>query len=100
VRSGLRAQVLVELRIEDSIVAGRSPLELSYLLISGAAGWTIFQAPGPLILKALAALFLATLGAAFAFGRIAGRDLTGWSLAIIRFLVEPPVAVYGASTLP
>ncbi len=98
--SGLRAQFLVELRIEDSIVAGRSPLELSYLLIGGAAGWTIFQAPGPFILKAPTALFLVALGAAFAFGRIAGRDLTAWSLAIVRFLTGPRVMVYGATARP
>ncbi len=98
--SGLRAQFLVELRIEDSIVAGRSPLELSYLLIGGAAGWTILQAPAPLILRASAALFLVALGAAFAFGRIAGRNLTEWSVAIVGFLTGPRVMVYGPSTRP
>jgi hypothetical protein len=97
VPASLRAELTVELRIQDSIVAGRSPLELTYLLISGAAGWTVFQSPGPVILRGSLALLLVAVGAALAFGRIAGQDLTAWFLAVGRFLISSKVAVYGPS---
>jgi hypothetical protein len=97
VPASLRAELTVELRIQDSIVAGRSPLELTYLLISGAAGWTVFQSPGPVILRGALALLLVAVGTALAFGRIAGQDLTAWCLAVGRFLISPKVAVYGPS---
>ncbi len=95
--ASLRAELIVELRIQDSIVAGRSPLELSYLLIGGAAGWSVFQSAAPFVVRASLAMLLVVLGAALAFGRIAGQDLTAWIVAVGRFLISPKVAVYGPS---
>jgi hypothetical protein len=78
-------------------VAGRSPLELSYLLIGGAAGWSVFQSAAPFVVRASLAMLLLVLGTALAFGRVAGQDLTSWILAVGRFLISPRVAVYGPS---
>jgi len=95
--SGIRAELLVELQIQDSIVAGRSPMELTYLLVGGAAGWTVFQLHGPLLVRTILALSLAAAGAAFAFVRLAGQDLTTWGLAVLRYFTAPRVALYGPS---
>ncbi len=94
-RSSLRAELLVELQIQDSIVAGRSPLELAYLLVGGAAGWTVFQMPGPVLVRSVLASTLLAASAAFAFVRVAGQDLTAWWLAIARYLGAPRLALYG-----
>lgn len=96
-RSSLRAELLVEFQIQDSIVAGRSPLELAYLLVGGAAGWTVFQMPGPLVVRSVLVSALLAVSAAFAFVRVAGQDLTAWSLAIARYVAEPRRALYGPS---
>jgi hypothetical protein len=95
VRSSLRAELLVEFQIQDSIVAGRSPLELAYLLAGGAAGWTVVQLPGPLLVKSAVALALLAASGALAFVRVAGQDLTAWCLAIARYLGTPRLALYG-----
>ncbi len=95
-RSSLRAELLVELQIQDSIIAGRSPLEFTYLLIGGAAGWTVFQIPGPIFVRALLASALVAAGTAFAFLRLGGQDLTAWGVAIARYLAAPRLALYGA----
>ena len=97
-RSSLRAELLVELQIQDSIIAGRSPLEFTYLLIGGAAGWTVFQIPGPIVVRALLALALVAAGTAFAFLRLGDQDLTAWGVAIIRYLSAPRLALYGPRT--
>ncbi len=96
-RSSIRAELLVELQIQDSIVAGRSPLELTYLLVGGAAGWTVFQIPGPLLLRTLLASALIATGAAFAFVRLGGQDLSSWCLAVLRYVTAPRLALYGPS---
>ncbi len=93
--SGVRAELLVELRIQDSIVAGRSPLELAYLLAGGAAGWTVFQIPAPLLARTVAAVALLATSAGFAFLRLGGQDLTTWCLAVLRYATTPRVALYG-----
>jgi hypothetical protein len=96
-RSRLRAELLVELQIQDSILAGRSPLELTYLLAGGAAGWTVLQVPAPLVVRGLLAAIVIGVAAAFAFLRVAGLDLTAWCFAVFRFLASPDVVVYGPS---
>jgi hypothetical protein len=97
VRSSIRAELLVELQIQDSIIAGRSPLELGYLLVGGAAGWTVFQIPGPLLVRTVAAVAFVGSGAAFAFVRLGGQDLTTWCFAVLRYFTAPRVALYGPS---
>ncbi len=95
--SSLRAELIVELQIQDSIVAGRTPLELSYLLAAGTAGWALLQLPYPLVVQVgLAALF-AVAGAALAFVRVAGQDLTSWCIALVRYALTSRLAVYGPS---
>ncbi len=96
-RSSLRAELLVELQIQDSIIAGRSPLEFVYLLIGGAVGWTVFQVPGPIFIRAAVASALVAIGTAFAFLRVGEQDLTAWCSAIARYLTAPRLALYGAS---
>ncbi len=97
VPSSLRAELIVELQIQDSIVAGRTPLELSYLLAAGTAGWALLQLPYPLVVQVgLAALF-AVAGAALAFVRVAGQDLTSWCAALLRHALASRLAVYGPS---
>ncbi len=96
-RSSIRAELLVELQIQDSIVAGRSPLELAYLLVGGAAGWTVFQIHAPLVMRTVLALALAATGATFAFVRLGGQDLTTWGLAIMHYFTASRVALYGPS---
>jgi hypothetical protein len=95
VRSSLRAEVLVELQIQDSIMAGRSPLELAYLLIGGAAGWSFFQIPAPLVMRIVMASAVIAAGLGLAFVRVAGQDLTAWCLALIRYVMAPRLALYG-----
>ncbi len=94
--SSLRAELIVELQIQDSIVAGRTPLELSYLLVAGAAGWALLQIPGPLAVRVALAALLAAAGAALAFLRVAGQDLASWCVALIRFVLASRLAVYGS----
>lgn len=95
--SSLRAELIVELQIQDSIVAGRTPLELSYLLAAGTAGWALLQLPYPFVVQVgLAALFAAA-GAALAFVRVAGQDLTSWCAALVRYALASRLAVYGPS---
>ena len=80
--SSLRAELIVELQVQDSIVAGRTPLELGYLLVAGTAGWALLQLPYPLVVQVgLAALF-AVAGAALAF---------------VRYALTCRLAVYGPS---
>ncbi len=96
-RSSIRAELLVELQIQDSIVAGRSPLELIYLLVGGAAGWTVFQIHGPVLVRTAIASALIATGAAFAFLRLGGQDLTSWFLAVVRYATASRLALYGPS---
>ena len=72
------------------------------LLLLGAAlsydGWktlsVLLTFPGGVFLAAAGAL-LPVLGAcAFAFGRIAGRDLASWGLALLRYLFRPKRLVW------
>ena len=95
--SSLRAELIVELQIQDSIVAGRTPIELSYLLVSGAAGWLLLQLPGPFVVRLCLVALLAAAGAAFAFVRLAGQDLTSWCLALVQYALASRLALYGAS---
>ncbi len=95
--SSLRAELIVELQIKDSIVAGRTPLELSYLLVAGAAGWVLLQIPGPIVVRVALAALLAAAGAAFAFLRVAGQDLATWCAALARYVLASRLAVYGPS---
>ncbi len=96
-RSSLRAELVVELQIQDSIVAGRTPLELTYLLAGGAAGWLLLQLPGPFMVRVALATALASAGAALAFVRVAGQDLVTWCFAIGRYLMSDRLALYGSS---
>ncbi len=96
-RSSLRAELIVELQVQDSIVAGRTPLELSYLLVGGASGWLLLQLPGPLVVRVALAALLAAAGAALAFLRVAGQDLTTWCAALTRYVLASRIAVYGPS---
>ena len=96
-RSSLRAELVVELQVQDSIVAGRTPLELTYLLAGGAGSWMLLQVPAPLLVRLALATALASAAAALAFLRIAGQDLTTWYLALARYLVGNRLAVYGSS---
>src|SRR5207244_8506798 len=97
VPSSLRAELIVELQIQDSIVAGRTPLELSYLLAAGMAGWAILQLPYPLVVRVGFAALFAVAGAALAFVRVAGQDLTSWCAALVRYALASRLAVYGPS---
>ena len=96
-RSSLRAELVVELQVQDSIVAGRTPLELTYLLAGGAGSWMLLQLPAPILIRLALATALASAAAALAFARIAGQDLTTWSFALVRYLVGTRLAVYGPS---
>jgi len=100
VRSSLRAELVVELQVQDSILAGRTPLELTYLLAGGAGGWMLLQLPGPPLVRASLAVALAAAAAALAFVRFAGQDLTSWCVALGRYLVGSRLAVYGPSDPP
>ena len=95
-RSSLRAELVVELQVQDSIVAGRTPLELTYLLAGGAGGWMLLQLPAPLLVRVGLAVLLASAAAALAFVRLAGQDLTSWCVALGRYLVGSRLAVYGS----
>jgi len=67
------------------------------LLLVGAALsydlWKHLEAlvafPGGVFLAAAVAFIPALVACAFAFGRIAGRDLTAWVLALFRYLTRP-----------
>ncbi len=61
--SSLRAELIVELQVQDSIVAG----------------------------------LFAAAGAALAFVRVAGQDLTSWCAALVRYALASRLAVYGPS---
>ena len=95
--SSLRAELIVELQVQDSIVAGRTPLELSYLLAAGTAGWALLQLPYPLVVRVGFAALFAVVGAALAFVRVAGQDLTSWCAALVRYALASRLAVYGPS---
>ncbi|MEO6858219.1 MAG: hypothetical protein ABI323_06485 [Solirubrobacteraceae bacterium] len=95
-RSSLRAELIVELQVQDNIVAGRTPLELAYVVAGGAAGWALLQLPGPFLLRAALAAVLAAAGAALAFLRVAGQDLTSWGFALGRYLAAGRIALYGS----
>jgi hypothetical protein len=96
VRSSLRAELVVELQVQDSIVAGRTPLELTYLLAGGAGSWMLLQVPAPIVIRLAMATALALAAAALAFMRIAGQDLTTWCVALTRYLVGSRLALYGS----
>lgn len=72
------------------------------LLLLGAGlsydGWKTLEAlltfPGGVFLAAVGALFPLLLACAFAFGRIAGRDLASWMLALLRYLFRPKRLVW------
>ncbi len=96
-RSSLRAELVVELQVQDSIVGGRTPLELTYLLAGGAGSWMLLQGPGPIHIRLALATALACAAAALAFLRVAGQDLTTWCVALVRYLVRNRLAVYGSS---
>jgi hypothetical protein len=95
-RSSLRAELVVELQVQDSIVAGRTPLELTYLLAGGAGSWMLLQIPAPIVIRLAIATALALAAAALAFVRIAGQDLTTWCVALTRYLVGSRLALYGS----
>jgi len=96
VRSSLRAELIVELQIQDSVVAGRTPLELAYVVAGGAAGWVLLQLPGPFMVRAAVAALLAITAATFAFVRVAGQDLTTWGFVLGRYLATGRIAPYGS----
>ena len=96
-RSSLRAELVVELQVQDSIVAGRTPLELAYLLAGGTGSWMLLQVPGPVLVRLALATAVASAAAALAFVRVAGQDLTTWGVALGRYLVGSRLAVYGSS---
>ena len=95
-RSSLRAELVVELQVQDSIVAGRTPLELTYLLAGGAGSWMLLQVPAPIVIRLAMATALAAAAAALAFMRIAGQDVTTWCVALTRYLVGSRLALYGS----
>jgi hypothetical protein len=97
VRSSLRAELIVELQVQDSIVAGRTPLELTYLLAGGAGSWMLLQVPAPFLVRLALATALASAAAVLAFARIAGHDLTTWCVVLVRYLAGSRLAVYGSS---
>ena len=88
---------MVELQVKDSIVGGRTPLELTYLLAGGAGSWMLLQGPGPIHIRLALATALAGAAAALAFLRVAGQDLTTWCVAVVRYLACNRLAVYGSS---
>lgn len=74
-----------------------------FLLLLLGAGlsydeWKILSAlltfPGGVFLAAVGTLFPFLLACAFAFGRIAGRDLASWGLALLRYLFRPKRLVW------
>lgn len=95
-RSSLRAELVVELQVQDSIVAGRSPLELTYLIAGGAGSWMLLQVSAPFLVRLGLAAGLASAAAALAFARIAGHDLTTWCVVLLRYLAGSRLAVYGS----
>ncbi len=67
------------------------------LLLVGAALaydlWKLLEAllkiPGGVLFAAALALLPFLVACAFAFGRLAGRDLASWGLALVRYLARP-----------
>ena len=65
---------------------------LSYDLWKTLSALTTF--PGGSFLGAAGALFPLLVSCAFAFGRIAGRDLASWALALLRYLFRPKCLIW------
>lgn len=66
------------------------------LLVGAALSYDVWKhlevlitQPFGIILAAAGALFPTLVACAFAFGRIAGRDLAAWALALIRYALRP-----------
>ena len=82
----MSARVPLDVDLEDKLLYGLTPMRLVYLvvaLLAGFSAWTSQWAPTPV--RAGAALILAAIGAAAAWGRWRGRPVDGWAADMLVF---------------
>ncbi|MGH7775793.1 MAG: hypothetical protein ACREPI_01250 [Candidatus Dormibacterales bacterium] len=82
----MKARVPLDVDLEDRLVYGLSPLRFGYVVFAGMAAFALWRSgyPGPA--RAGAALTLAGLGAAFAWGGWRGRPFDGWVVDLALYL--------------
>jgi hypothetical protein len=84
----VHARIPLDVDLEDRLLYGLTPTRLAYLivgLLAAFATWSTQWAPAAV--RAPAAVAIAALGAAAAWGRWRGRALDGWATDLTLFVI-------------
>jgi hypothetical protein len=81
------ARIPLDVDLEDRLVYGLSPQRFGYAALALLAAMAAWRGLPGLVGQVLAALTAVT-GAAFAWGRLGGRGLDAWLLAIVRYCLR------------
>ena len=81
------ARVPLDVDLEDKLLYGLTPTRLIYLVVALLAAFSVWSGRwGPSPIRAAAALGVAAVGAAAAWGTWRGRAVDGWATDLARFV--------------
>lgn len=84
----MHARIPLDVDIEDKLLYGLTPTRLAYLVVSLLAAFATWSTHwAPTAIRAPAAIVIAGLGAAAAWGRWRGRALDGWAVDLSLFAI-------------
>lgn len=84
----MRAQVPLDVDLEDRLLYGLTPVRLAYLILAGLAGLAIWSARWPIApIRGFVAAIALGAGATLAWGRWRGRAADGWVTDLAHFVV-------------
>ena len=83
------ARIPLDVDLEDKLLYGLTPTRLAYLVVALLAGFSIWSSHwNPIGLRVCAAIAIAIIGAAAAWGRWHGRPADGWLIDIVIFVTR------------